>query len=156
LIALDEIGGRARPLVGKEVVREQNCEGIIAHSALGAEDSMAQAQLLWLAHKDAFDALRQEVTHHIGLFDLAFGPQRGLQLLIAVEVILDRPLVAPGHKDQRVDAGRNGLLGRILDERLVHDRQQFLRHSLGRRQETCTETGNGKYGFANAFHEGPF
>ena len=113
---------------------------------------MAQTQLLRLAHEDAFDAMRQDVAHHVRLARLALGPQCGFKFLIAVEMVLDRPLVAPRDKNQRVDPGRDGFLGRILDQRLVDDRQQLFRHRLGGRQEAGAKTGNGKYSFANGFH----
>lgn len=67
-------------------------------------------------------------------------------------MVLDRPLVAPRDENQRVDSGRDGFLGRILDQRLVDDRQQLFRHRLCGRQETGAETGDRKYGFANGFH----
>ena len=83
---------------------------------------MTKAELFRLSDEDALDSLWQDAVHHVGLFDLAFGAQRGLQFLVAVEMVLNRPLVAPRHKDQRVDPCRDGFFGRILDERLVDDR----------------------------------
>ena len=115
---------------------------------------MPQAELLRLPHEDALDALRQHVAHHVCLVVLALDPKRGFQFQIAVEMILNRALIAPRHENQRIDPSRNGLFCCILNEWLIDDRQQLFRHGLSGRQETSAETGNGKYSFANGFHEG--
>ena len=66
----------------------------------------------------------------------------GLELVGLVEVILDRALVAAGDEDHVGDAGRRRLLDRVLDQRLVDDRQHLLRARLGDRQEAAAEAGD--------------
>ena len=63
-------------------------------------------------------------------------------------MVLDRALVAAGDEDHLGDAGGGGLLDRVLDQRLVDDRQHLLRARLGRRQEAAAEAGDREYGFA--------
>lgn len=67
-------------------------------------------------------------------------------------MVFDRTLIAPSDKNQRVDPCRDSLFGRILDQRLVDDWQEFFRQGFGGRQKACAETGNRKYGFADRFH----
>ena len=71
---------------------------------------------------------------------------------LAVEMVLDHALVAAGDEDEMLDAGLAGLVHHVLDQRPVDDRQHFLRHGFGRRQEAGPEAGDGKYGFADAGH----
>ncbi|MGY4431320.1 hypothetical protein ACVWWO_003797 [Bradyrhizobium sp. F1.13.1] len=59
--------------------------------------------------------------------------------------------VAAGDEDEVLDAGFPCLVIDVLDQRLVDDRQHFLRHRLGGGQDAGAEAGNGKYGFAD-FH----
>jgi hypothetical protein len=50
-------------------------------------------------------------------------------------MVFDRGLAAAGDEDELGNAGRLRLFHRVLDQRLVHHRQHFLRHRLGRRQK---------------------
>ena len=70
-------------------------------------------------------------------------------------MVLDHGLVAAGDEDEVLDAGLARLVDDVLDERPVDDRQHFLRHGLGRRQEPGAEAGDGEYGFADEFHALP-
>ena len=60
-------------------------------------------------------------------------------------MVLDRALVAAGDEDHVGDAGGRRLLDRVLDQRLVDDRQHLLRARLGRRQEARAEAGDRKH-----------
>jgi hypothetical protein len=78
------------------------------------------------------------------------------------------PRASAGHENHFRNARCYGFLDRILNKRLIDDRQHFLRTRLGSRQETSAKPGNRKYGFGdfqhralpqNAFklmHERPF
>ena len=79
--------------------------------------------------------------------------QGHLELELAVEMVLDHALVAPGDEDEVLDAGLARLVDHVLDQRPVDDRQHLLRHGLGGRQEARAETGDGEDGFANRFHD---
>ena len=59
-------------------------------------------------------------------------------------MVLDRPLVAAGDEDHLAHAGGVGLLDRVLDQRLVDDRQHLLGLGLGRGQEAGAEAGHRK------------
>ena len=76
----------------------------------------------------------------------------GFQLVGLVEMILDRALVAPGDEHHVGDARRHRFFHRILDQRLVHDRQHLLGGGLGGRQEAAAHAGYRKYGFRDFFH----
>ncbi len=67
-------------------------------------------------------------------------------------MVLDHAFVPPGDEDEMLDAGLPRLVDHMLDQRPVDDRQHFLRHGLGGRQEARAETGDREYGFANRFH----
>ena len=81
---------------------------------------------------------------------LAARLEKRLELDRDVEVILDRVLAAAGDEDDVVDAGRDRFLDAVLDDRLVDERQHFLRLRLGRGQEAGAEAGGGEDGFADA------
>ena len=83
---------------------------------------------------------------------LAALAQRRLQLELAVEVILDRALVAAGDEDEMLDTGLARLVDHVLDQRPVDHRQHFLRNGLGGGEEAGTEAGDGEYGLADRFH----
>ena len=67
-------------------------------------------------------------------------------------MVLDGALVAAGDEDHVGDAGRDRLLHRVLDQRLVDDRQHLLRAGLGGRQEAGAHTRDRKYGFGDLVH----
>ena len=81
---------------------------------------------------------------------LAALVERGFELELAVEMILDHALVAPGDENEMLDAGLARLVHDVLDQRPVDHGQHFLRHGLGGGQEAGAETGDGKDGFADA------
>ena len=61
-------------------------------------------------------------------------------------MILDRALGTAGDEHQRIGARRQRLVHRVLDERLVDDRQHFLRARLGDGQKSRAAAGNREYG----------
>ena len=76
-----------------------------------------------------------------------------LELELLVEVVLDDALVATGDEDEVLDPGFARLVDRVLDQRPVDDRQHFLGHGLGGRQEAGAETRNRKHGSPNALSQ---
>ena len=80
------------------------------------------------------------------------APRERLELHRDVEMILDGVLAAPGHEDDVVDARGDCFLHAVLDDRLVYQRQHLFRLRLGGGEETSTEAGGGKDGFANGWH----
>jgi hypothetical protein len=95
---------------------------------------------------------RDHGTRRFQLSHLGAPTQRIVQLDRDVEMILQRALATAGDEDELLDPGGPGLLDRILDERLVDDRQHLLRDRLGRRQETGAEPGHRKDRLAQWFH----
>ena len=86
-------------------------------------------------------------------FRLALVLQGCLEFVGAVEIILDRALIAARDEDEMLDSGRDGLIDHILDGRPVKDGQHFLGDGFGGWQDTGSQAGNGQDGFANSFHD---
>ncbi|ALM39305.1 hypothetical protein SFR_2690 [Streptomyces sp. FR-008] len=114
----------------------------------GAQDGVAEAARVALA----------DVVHGgevAGLLDagetglVALAAERLLQLVVAVEVVLQGTLVASGDHEDVGEPGRHGLLDDVLDGRLVDDRKHFLRRGLGGGEEACPEAGGGDDRFAD-------
>jgi hypothetical protein len=63
-----------------------------------------------------------------------------LQFEAHIEVIFDRRFPAPGHDHDLIASRRQCLFNPILDDRLVHQRQHFLRNRFRRWQKTGAET----------------
>ena len=59
-------------------------------------------------------------------------------------MIFDGVLAAAGDEDDVLDAGRDGLLDAVLDDRLVDERQHLLGLRLGGRQERVPRPAAGK------------
>src|SRR5580765_4235379 len=64
-------------------------------------------------------------------------------------MVLDDVLAAAGDEDELLDSRFFRFLDRVLDHRLVDDRQHLLRHRLGRGQEARAHARDGKDGFAD-------
>ncbi len=136
-----------------EVIGEDHRERLVADDGRRAQHGVAEAERLGLPDVDAVDARRRGIFHRFQELALVSQRELGLELVGLVEVILDRALVAPGDEDHVRDAGRRGLLDRVLDERLVDDGEHFLGTRLGGGQEPAAESGNGEDGFGDFFHE---
>src|SRR5215470_18580560 len=80
---------------------------------------------------------------------LATLPQRGFELERAIEMIIDSALSPARDKEELLYAGRLGLFDRVMNERLVDDRQHLLGHRLGRRQKAGPQPSDGEDGFAD-------
>jgi hypothetical protein len=144
-----------RRIAVEQVVGQQHGEGLVADRRIGAEYRMTEAQGLGLADVDAVDVLRHHVAHELQQFGLAALLQFAFKFVGLVEMVLDRPLGTAGDEDHVGNAGRNRLLHRILDQRLVHDRHHLLRTGLGGGQEAGAHAGNWEYGFGNFLHLKP-
>ena len=78
-------------------------------------------------------------------FRLALRLQDGLEFRVAVEMILDGALGAAGDEHQRIRAGGQRFVDRVLNERFVDDGEHFLGARLGDRKESRAAAGNGEY-----------
>ncbi|MCY1371844.1 hypothetical protein D9M69_590120 [compost metagenome] len=115
---------------------------------------MTQTQRAWLADEHAVHVIWLDVVHQLEQVGLVAPLQFVFQLESRIVVVANGPLVAPGDEDHFADAGRVGFIHRVLDQRLVHHRQHFLRDGFGGRQESGTQATDGKNSFLN-FHNHP-
>jgi CBS domain-containing protein len=87
---------------------------------------------------------------------LAALAQRCLQLKGVIEMILDRALGAAGDEVELLNPSGLRLFDGVVDEWPVDDRQHFLRHGLGCRENAGAEPGDGKDRLAYALlHKAP-
>ncbi|EXI69491.1 MAG: hypothetical protein AW07_04234 [Candidatus Accumulibacter sp. SK-11] len=153
LAAGEEVGHllHDRWLADHQVVRQQHGKGLAPHQALGTEDGVTETESPWLANVDAIHVIRLDRMDDSHQLVLSRRGELRLEFVGGVEVVLDRALVAAGDEDHLANPGCVGFLDRILDQRLVHHSQHFLRAGLGCRQETCAQTGNREDRFLNLF-----
>ena len=152
-IGLDHLR-QARRVADHQIVGEQHGERLVANQTTRAPHGMAEAErhlLPGIGDLAGLGQPRLQLFEQVGLAALA---QCRFELEGAVEMILDRALRAARDKKELLDARRLGLFDRIMDQRLVDDRQHFLRHRLGRRKKPGAEPGDRENGFADGFvHE---
>src|SRR5262249_55283142 len=110
---------------------------------------VAEPELLLLADVGDLGQVRDvaDLAEHL---DVALLLEQVLQLVGGVEVVLDRTLLARGDDDHLLDAGGDRLLDRVLDDRLVDERQHRLRLRLGGREEPRAPAGGREDSLANA------
>ena len=137
------------PLADHDIIREDHRERLVANQLLRHQDGVAEAQLLLLPHVGDLGEVA-DVADLAEALDLAALLEQVLQLVAEVEVILDRPLLAGRDDDHLLDARRHGLLDRVLDDRLVDEREHLLGLGLGGGQEAGAPAGGGEDGLADA------
>ena len=131
-------GAAVRP--AHQVVGQQHGERLVVHQRLRAEDGMAEPERPRLPHEGAEHVVRRERAHQGQQLLLAVGFEFALEFVGGVEMVFDGTLVAARDEDHVADAGAVRLLDRVLDQRLVDDRQHLLGLRLGGRQESGAET----------------
>ena len=148
VVGVDELAD-AGPVADHHVVGQDHRERLVADQVLGHQHRVAQAQLLLLADVRDLGQVADlaDLAEHL---DVALLLEQVLELVGQVEVVLDRPLLAGGDDDDLLDAGGDGLLDRVLDDRLVDERQHLLGLRLGRRQEAGAPAGGREDSFADA------
>ena len=149
---VDQLLDRRRIRVD-HVVAQDDREGLVADQLARDEHGVAEAERLALAHVGEVDQVR-DLADLVELLALAARLEKRLELDRDVEVIFDRVLAAAGHQDDVVDARRDRLLDAVLNDRLVDERQHFLRLRFGGGQETGAETGGRKDRLADGRHPG--
>ena len=75
--------------------------------------------------------------------------EKALELDVDVEMVLDGVLAAAGDDDDVVDAGLDRFLDAVLNNRLVDEREHFLRLCFGRGKESGAEAGGREDDFAD-------
>ncbi len=143
--------GHAR-LAVNQIVGQQYRERLIIHRRLRAQHGMAKAERFGLANVDAVDVDRQHAAQLFQHTQFALGFQFDLKLIRFIEMIGDGTFAASNNENQVGDTRRGSFFRRILNQRLIDDRQHFLGIGLGCRQKAGAETGGGKNSFRDAFH----
>ena len=122
------------------VVPEKHAEPFGAHRVPRGKHGVPEPERLLLAHADQ--------THRVAdpphLFEQLLLPlalQLVLQLVCAVEVVLDGALPAPVDQHHLLRSRRKRLLDDELDGRRVDDRQHLLGDRLGGGQEPGAQAG---------------
>jgi len=110
---------------------------------------MTETQRLLLAREAHRPRHGQAFHQAVQLVRLVPRAQKRFEFIGMVEMIFDDVLAAPGHEDELLDAGFHRFLDRVLHDGFVDDRQHFLRHGFGRRQEACSHARDGQNGFAD-------
>jgi hypothetical protein len=117
------------------------------------EQGVAPDRIRWIRPRDAWmvDRAGRQFGALGGLQLLAFAGALELviKLPIAAEMLLDGRFAAAGDEDEVFDAGCLGLFHRILDDRLVDDGEQLLRHRLRRRQRPGSGAGHREHRLAH-------
>src|SRR5579872_3816143 len=86
----------------------------------------------------------RDVAYYLQQVLLAFGFEGLLQLEADVKMILDRCFAAARDDDDVLNAGMDGFLDAVLDERLVHQRKHLFRLRLGGRKKASAESRSGE------------
>ena len=108
---------------------------------------MAKPGGLLLAHILDRARVVKHRLHELQRAGLSLRLKRRLELEGMIEMVLDRRLVPAGDKDELFNPRGGGFLDGILDQRLVDDRQHFLRHRLRGGKKAGAEPADGKNGF---------
>ena len=132
-------------VLGHDDIAQQHVE-LLAGRLLGsAMHGMAQAKRLFLIH--VADIQAASGLHGIGIRILAMGTQMRHQLRIRRKVLFDSLLIMAVDDDDLVGAACQALLYDVLDNRLIHYGQHFLRNCFRGGQESRTQTCGGNQSF---------
>ncbi len=123
----------AADLAVDEIVGQVHEERLVADGALRAQHGVAETERDALPHEDAGRRGRDDVANEAEQIVLAGLGQLPLELGIGVEMVLDGAFRRAGDEHQALGACSEGLFHRVLNQRLVDDRQHLLRRRLGGR-----------------------
>lgn len=93
----------------------------------------------WLADIGDISKTRYSL-HESELFDLSLLYKRLLELERSIKVVLDRLLATTSYDHDIGDTSTYSFFYKILDDRLIDDREHLLRLGLGSREESSTES----------------
>ena len=125
-----------------QIVAEHHAEPIFAHGRLCRQHCMAEPERLLLPDADEPRHLA-DPPRLLQQLRLVFSREDVLQLVAAVEVILDRRLAAAGDQDHPSGARFHRLFDDQLDGGGIDDREHLLRDGLGDGKEARPEPGGG-------------
>jgi len=104
---------------------------------------------LLLANEAGGARCRAACLQHFEFDRLSPRLQSRFELVGEVEMILDGALSPAGDKHEMLYPGLDRFIDGILNDRLVHDGQHFLRDDLGGRKEAGAEAGYRENGFSD-------
>lgn len=134
LVDANELSDARIVVVVDEVVPEEHRERRITHRGARAQHRVAEAQGLFLAHRQ--DPRRgRDPSGSLELVFLAAGLEGGLELEGVIEMILDGALAAAVDHHDIADPGGEGLLDHKLDGGHIDDGQHLFGHRPGRGQK---------------------
>src|SRR5206468_1265597 len=99
-----------------------------SNKVAGAPYRMAKAERSLLSGIRDLTGGREPSSDFGEQLSFASLSQRGLELETDIEIIFKCALRASGHKKELLDPRRLGFLNRVVDQRLVDDRQHLFRH----------------------------
>lgn len=131
-----------------EVVWKHDRERLVAHERARREHRMPEAERFLLTDVGNGREIRNpaRLPYEVVLSAL---PQRGLEFIRDVEVILHGRLRATRDDDDVLDAGCDCFLDRVLNDRFVDHAEHFLRHRFRSRKKPCAEPGGGNDDFSD-------
>ncbi|VVN75584.1 hypothetical protein PS685_05281 [Pseudomonas fluorescens] len=141
LVQLDHLGQYAVTVeVDAQVIRQDHGEGFVADQWAAGQDRVAQAFHFGLARVGERAVVEQladadQVLFLVGALDLVF------QLVADVKVVFQGALAAARHDGDFSQASVQCFFNPVLDQWLVHHRQHFFWHGLGRWQKASAVTG---------------
>ena len=118
-----------RAVVDHEVVGQQHGERLVADMMACDRHRVTETEWIALTHVVDVGEIRGEL-HLLQLVVLSAVLEEVLELEVAVEVILDRALVATRDDQDVGEPGSHGLFHDVLDRGLVDDGQHLLGRAL--------------------------
>lgn len=136
-----------------DFVAEDDGERLVADQVLGAEDGMAQPQRFGLADITEVRQVRN-MPDLVKDLPLAAALEIFFEFERAVEVIFDRTFSSSGNDDDVFDAGCDGLLHDVLNQRLVDQREHLFGRGFGSGEKACAQSSSGNNGltYIHAHH----
>lgn len=147
-VDLDQLADGRNFVRNNIVAKEHGNRLVDADKRCGGENSMAITFGGVLADKGEF-CEATDFLNCLEFLEFLFLFQAVLKFEVAVKMILQRTLADGGHENNFFDACGNSLFHNVLNDRLVDDRQHFLRLRLGGGEEPRAHAGNGDDRFAN-------
>ena len=141
---------QARGFAVMQHIGQQQGKRLVADNLARAPDSVAETKGGLLAGKTGLACPRQVDFQQFQFFDLVAVTQGAVQLVLDIEMILDRALVAACHEDEMLDSGGARLIDDMLDHRTIDDRQHLFGDGLGGGQKTGAQSGHRKNRLANS------
>ena len=147
---LDHLG-ETRRVAHHQIVGQKDGERLVADQMAGAPHGMAEPERALLAGIGDPAGCRDDGVELVQEIVLAPLAERHFKLGGGIEMVFDGVLRAAGHEIAFLNAGGRCFLERVLDQRLIDNRQHLFGHGLCDRQKTGAEPRHRKHCLAYAF-----